>query len=262
MGQQRFVRKNTAIFDTARRQDKKRTRRMVFYVLLLLAVSIVFLGVCVAVFLNVETININGNENYSYEEILEHVSINMGENIYSFDVDEIEEEILKSLPYVGAVEVKRDLPSAIEINITEERAYYSAYLAGDTYILSPNLKVLKCIPDKNSNEGLVPISINNVRRCFVGRNVEFVNERNLASLTALYGGFESMGIQSKIKRVDFTSRFDISINYDNRFEVYVGDTDNIDIKMRFLVAIIDELDSDATGTIDVSNPQEASVSLS
>ncbi len=262
MVQQRFVRKNTAIFDTARRQDKKRTRRTVFYVLLFLSVSVIFMGVCVAVFLNVETVNIYGNENYSYEDILEHVSINIGQNIYSFDADEIENEILKSLPYVGAVEVKRDLPSSVDINITEEKAYYSAYLAGDTYILSPNLKVLKCIPDKNSQDDLVPISINNVRRCFVGRQVEFVNERNLASLTSLYNGFESMGIQSKIKRVDFTSRFDISINYDNRFEVYVGDTDNIDIKMRFLVAIIDELDSDATGTIDVSNPQEASVSLS
>lgn len=263
MEQQRFVRKNTAIIDTARRQDKKRTRRTVFYVFLLIFVSLVFLGVCVAVFLNVETINVNGNEKYSYEDILEHVKINLGDNIYSFDSDEIEENIKQSLPYIGAVEIKRDLPGTVEINIIEENAYYAAYLAGDTYVLSSGLKVLECISDNQDNEsGLVPISVNNVRRCFVGKQVEFVNERNLSALSSLYNSFEAVGIQNKIKRVDFTSRFDISFNYDNRFEVYVGDTDNINIKMQFLVGIIDELEPGSKGTIDVSDPGEAAVSLS
>ena len=266
MEQQRFVRKNTAIIDTARRQDKKRNRRTVFYIFLFLFVSLIFLGVCVAVFLNVETVNINGNERYSYEEILEHVPIEFGENIYSFDADEIEESIKQALPYIGNVEIKRDLPDTVEITVIEEKAYYSAYLAGDTYILSSNLKVLECIPNKkDENTQLVPIAINNVRRCFVGNQVEFVNERNLAALSSLYDGFESVGIQNKIKRVDFTSRFDITINYDDRFEVYIGDTDNINHKMQFLVGVIEKLDESNPGKkgwIDVSNPQEAAVSLS
>lgn len=263
MEQQRFVRKNTAILDTARRQDKKRTRRTVFYVFLLLFVSIIFLGVCVAVFLNVETININGNEKYTYEDILEHVSINLGDNIYSFDADEIADDIKAALPYIGEIEIKRDLPGTVEINIVEEDAYYAAYLAGDTYVLSSGLKVLECVSgDENSESGLVPISVNNVRRCFVGKKVEFVNERNLSALSLLYNSFEAVGIQNKIRRVDFTSRFDISFNYENRFDVYVGDTDNINIKMQFLVGILDELEPNAKGKIDISDPGEAAVSLS
>lgn len=265
MEQQKFVRKNTAIMDNARRQDKKRTRRTVFYVLLFIIVSLVFLGVCVAVFLNVETININGNSKYTYEEIIEHIPIEMGENIYSFDTDEIENSIKQALPYVGSVEIKRDLPDTVEITIVEETAYYSAYLAGDTYLLSPNLKVLECVEDNSVDDEYVPITINNVRRCFVGNYVEFVSERNLAALTSLYSGFEAVGIEDRIKRVDFSSRFDITINYDNTFEVYIGDTDNINIKMQFLVGIIEDLKEtkpNSKGRIDVSNPQEASVSLS
>lgn len=263
MEQQRFVRKNTAMFDAARRQERKRTRRTVFYVFLLTFISLVFLVVCAAVFLKVNTVNINGISKYSYEQIMEKVPIAMGENIYSFDSDEIEADILQTFPYVGSVEIKRDLPTTVEVNITEEIPYYAADIAGDTYILSPNLKVLECLPDTdNTTLDMVALSINNVRRCIVGQNVEFVSERNAAALTALYAGFESNFIQNKIISIDFGSRFDISFNYDNRFQVYVGDTDNIDIKMRFFVAILDELEPNATGKIDVSNPQEASVSLS
>ena len=263
MEQQRFVRKNTAIYDAARRQERKRTRRTVFYVFLFLFVSLVFLAVCAAVFLNVNTVNVNGNEKYSYEQIIEQVPIAIGENIYSFDSEEIEANLLQNFPYIGSVEVKRDLPTTVEVNITEEKPYYAAQLAGDTYILSSDLKVLECIPDtKAETLGMVTISLNNVRRCIVGSPVEFVSERNTAALVALYESFKNNYIEDKIRSIDFSSRFDIRINYDNRFEVYIGDTDNMDLKMRFLVAILDELEPNSKGIIDVSNPQEASVELS
>ena len=44
MEQQRFVRKNTNVFETQRRNEKKHTRRTVFYVILFLSVTVVFLG--------------------------------------------------------------------------------------------------------------------------------------------------------------------------------------------------------------------------
>ena len=263
MEKQRFVRKNKAMYDAARRQENKRTRRTVFYVFLFLFVSLIFLAVCVAVFLNVSEVKINGNEKYTYEQIIEYVPINIGDNIYAFDSDEIEAQILQNFPYVGAVEIKRDLPTIVEINITEETPYYATDLAGDAYIFSSNMKVLECLPDTdNTKLGLVSLSINNVRRCIVGSNVEFVSERNNAALMSLYQEFTDNYIEDKIKSIDFASRFDISFNYDDRFEVYIGDTDNIDIKIRFLVAIINELEPDATGLIDVSNPQEASFARS
>ncbi len=263
MEQQRFVRKNNNVIEAQRRQDRKRTRRSVFYVLLFLFVSLIFLAVCIAVFLKVNEITVQGNERYSYEEIIEHVPINMGENIYAFDAERIENEILTNLPYIGKVEVNRDLPTTVEVLVTEETPYYATELAGDSYILSSNLKVLECRRNtKAETLGMVPIKLSNVRRCLVGSNIEFVSDRNLAALTALYNGFVENEITDKIKSIDFDSRFDITINYDGRFKVYVGDTDNINLKLKFLISIIDELEPNSTGVIDVSNPQEASVALS
>ncbi|MBR6783531.1 MAG: FtsQ-type POTRA domain-containing protein [Clostridia bacterium] len=263
MEQQRFVRKNTTMFDAQRRQEKKRTRRTVFYVFLFLAVSLVFLAVCAAVFLNVENITVNGIEKYTYEEIIEHVPIELGTNIFSYDSEEIEEAIKQALPYVGEVEIKRDLPTTVEVNIIEKKPYFAAELAGDTYLMSADLKVLEKLPDTDSDSlGLASLSLTSVRRCIVGNTVEFVDERTLDALHELYACFEENAIETKIKGVDVRSRFDIYIDYDNRFEVYLGDTDNIDIKIRFLVGIIDELAEGSKGKIDISNHREASVALS
>ncbi len=263
MEQQRFVRKNMAIYDAQRRQENKRTKRKVFYTFLLIFISLVFLAVCVAVFLNVKTITINGIEKYEYDKIMEYVPIVEGDNIFSFEADVIEQNIKQSLPYIGEVDIKRDLPTTVEINIIEEKPYFAAELAGDTYLISSNLKVLEKVKDqKVESLELTELSLNSVRRCIVGSEIEFVDERTLDALQMLYQSFETNYIETKINAVDVRSRFDIYINYDDRFEVYLGDTDNIDIKIRFLVGIIDELDEGSKGKIDVSNHREASVALS
>ena len=86
--------------------------------------------------------------------------------------------------------------------------------------------------------------------------------RTYDAVLSLYDSFEANSIETKIKKVDVRSRFDIYVNYDSRFEVYLGDTDNIDIKIQFLVGIIDELDEGTKGKIDISNHREAAVALS
>lgn len=263
MERQRFVRKNTAIFDAQRRNEKKRTRRIVFYVALFLSISLIFLGVCTAVFLNVETVNVTGTVRYVPEQILEYVPIQVGDNIFSFDSNEIIESLKNELPYIGDVEIERDLPTAVNINIVEETPFYAADLAGETYLLSADLKVLEKQSGVSAEQlGLTNLSLNNVRRCIVGQSVEFIDERTEVALDELYASFENLYIEDKIKSVDVRSRFDIYVNYDGRFEVYLGNTENIDIKIRFLVKIIEELKPTDKGRINLSNYREAAVALS
>lgn len=263
MEQQRFVRKNMAIYEAQRRQEKKRNRRTAFYIFLFLFVSLVFLAVCVAVFLNVEKVSVEGNEKYSDKEILKLVPIETGDNMFSFDSDDIEMAILNKYPYVGTVEVRRDFPTAVVVNIIEEKPYFSAEIAGETYLLSSNLKVLEKLPDEESpSEELIKLSLNNVRRCIVGETLEFVDSRTFDAIIELETYLKENYIENQIVEIDVRSRFDIYLNYADRFEVYLGDMENADVKVRFLVGIIGELEDGSTGVIDISNPQEASVALS
>ena len=263
MEQQKFIRKNTTIFDAQRRMEKKQSRRTLFYVFLFLAISLVFLAVCVAVFLKVETVEIKGVERYTYEDIAQYVPIETGDNIFSFNAGEIEQSILEKLAYVGEIEIERDLPTTVIVSVKEKKPYYAAELAGDTYLMSSDLKVLEKLNDTSAESlGLASLSLTSVRSCIVGSYVEFLDKRTNDALDELFLAFEENYIQEKIKGVDVRSRFDIYINYDDRFEVYLGDTDNIDIKIRFLVGIIDELEEGTKGKIDISNHREAAVALS
>ncbi len=251
-----------AVLEAQRRQDSKKTRRTVFYIVLFVLISVAFLAVSVFVFLKVKAIEVEGISKYSYEEIMELVPIYEGNNIYSFDSDEIEEALKRDLPYVGEVEIKRDLPTTVVISITEEQPIYSAEIAGDIYVLSSKLKVLEKLPLEEKDETLAQIQLFSVRKCIVGSQLEFTDSRTLDSILLLYETFEDNLIEDKIRSVNVRSRFDIYVNYDNRFEVYFGDMENIDIKTEFLIGIIDSLDPDAKGKINISNHQEASVALS
>lgn len=252
-----------AVFDAQRRAEKKRVRRTVLYVLLFVSISLIFLSVCGIVFLKVKNVEVDGLKKYNAEQILELVPINEGDNIYSFNARELESHIASTMPYVREVEIKRDLPTTVRINVIEEKAVYVANIANDNYLLTSELKVLERLPDnKTPPKNLKKLTLNNVRKCIVGSQVEFVDKRTLDAVVTLYKTCEKNYIEKKIKSVEARSRFDIYINYDNRFEVYLGDIENIDIKIEFLIGILDELEPDSKGTIDISNHQEASVALS
>jgi len=65
----------------------------------------------------------------------------------------------------------------------------------------------------------------------------------------------------KVQSIDMTSRFDIKLDYEGRFEVYLASSDNMDIKIRFLAGIIEKLKPDDSGYINLSNHREAAVRL-
>ena len=260
MEQQKFVRKNMAIYDAQRRQEKKRHRRNAFYICLFAFVSLVFLAICIAVFLNVKSVDITGNERYSDKELSKLVPIEIGDNMFSFNAGDIEEAILQKYPYIKEVNVKRDFPTNVVVEIVESKPYYAAAVASDTYLLSPELKILEKVNGKDVDTGeCITLSLNNVRRCIVGEELQFVDDRTYDAVVDLQKIFKTHNIDGMIESIDIRSRFDIYFNYDNRFKVYLGDMENAEVKIRFLVRILEEQDEGATGTIDISNPQEAAV---
>ena len=221
MEQQKFVRKNMAIFDAQRRQDKKRKRRTVFYVILFVMVSLVFIAIATAVFLKVSKVTISGNSRYSDKQIGALVPIAVGDNMFSFDAESIEQAICDKYPYVDSVEIKRDLPTTVEVIVKEEKPYYLSEIAGEQYVLSADLKVLERVEEEQGVDAeLTLLSLNNVRRCIVGDELEFVDKRTYDAILSLYENFTANFIDDKVLGVDVRSRFDIYINYDNRFSIY------------------------------------------
>jgi len=262
MEQARFKRRTITMEVLQNQQQKKRIHRTVFYTVLFILVTAVFLTVSFAVFFRVRIINITGNEQYSNEEIIAVIPVQLEDNLYSFKAEDVKNEIIKAFPYIGNVNVTRSIPSHLNIEITETNVAMYNEIAGDYYLLSKDLKVL----DRVENTSEVPIDAiqlktSDVLRCIVGETASFVDTRSYDAIKELYKDITDNNIQQNIKSIDIKNRFDIYLKYDDRFEVYMGDMEYSNIKIQFLVGILEELKVEDTGKIDISDYREAPVAL-
>lgn len=260
---QRFTRvRNSVHMDELRsRQDKKRHRRAVFYICLFLGATVIFLAVCFFLFFRISEIQLIGNEIYTEEQILEQLPFSVGENLFSFHAEEAESKLRKALPFVGGVEIKRSLPSVVTVEISERHMELSLAVGEEAYLLSGDLQVLERIGGGDITDGVAHLRTGAVERCIVGEKVIFSDARTASDLEELYRCLSANGMMGQIRSIDMTSRFDITIDYDGRFSVYLADIDNMDLKIRFLAGILDQLSSADRGYINLSNYHEAAVRL-
>ena len=261
---QRFtrVRSSSVHMDELRsRQDKKRHRRGVFYVFLLLGATVIFLAVCFFLFFRISEIRLVGNEIYTEEQILEQLPFTIGDNLFSFRAEETENNLRKALPFIGNAEIKRSLPSVVIVEVGERHMELSLAVGDDAYLLSGDLQVLERIGGGDITDGVASLKTGAVERCIVGEKVLFSDARTASDLEELYRCLSASGLMGQVRAIDMTSRFDITIDYDGRFSVYLADIDNMDIKIRFLAGILEQLLPTDRGYIDVSDYHEAAVRL-
>lgn len=257
----RFIRSNVTIDELRSKQESKQRRRAAFYVLLFLVVVIAFLTVGFFRFFRVAEINITGFRSYTEGQIREQIAIEEGDNLFSFDPEEIEETLRKALPFLGDVSVTRKWPSTVNVEVAERQVDLTMRVGEDAYLLSGDLHVLGKIGGGEIVPGVTSLTAGAVVRCLVGETVTFRENRMGKDFLELFDRIKYYNMKDKIVSIDMTSRFDIYLNYENRFTIYLADVDNADLKLRFLAEILSRLNATDRGTIDLSDPREAAVRL-
>lgn len=257
----RFIRSNVTIDELRSKQESKQRRRTALYVLLFLVVVIAFLTVGFFRFFRVAEINITGFRSYTEGQIREQIAIEEGDNLFSFDPEEIEETLRKALPFLGDVSVTRKWPSTVNVEVAERQVDLTMRVGEDAYLLSGDLHVLGKIGGGEIVPGVTSLTAGAVVRCLVGETVTFRENRMGKDFLELFDRIKYYNMKDKIVSIDMSSRFDIYLNYENRFTIYLADVDNADLKLRFLAEILSRLNATDRGTIDLSDPREAAVRL-
>ncbi len=258
----RFKKKSITMEVLQSQQQRKIRRRRVFYVFVFLLLTALFLTITFTVFFKVREINIEGLNRYTYEELVDVLPFEADQNLYSFSTEDIERILLKEFPYISEVSVTRRIPSRLNINVIETTPVMYIESHGDIYLLSDKLHVLERVDiDDPIKSRLTELKTSRIKRCVVSETAEFFDRRTLEAVITLYANLRENYITSRVKEIDVVARFNISISYENRFKVLLGDMGHIDIKIPFLVGIIKKLGADDTGIIDITDHTEASVSL-
>lgn len=214
--------------DTKRRKKRNKLRK--FFIWLSVAIVIAAVGVVLSLtaFFGIENITVSGNSRYTEEEILNQCIINTGENLFLADTKSASEMLELNLPYIYTADIKRKLPSTIELVITEaEPSYYIENKDKTFILLDDNFKVLETGAEKGSG---IAVKKAKVTAASAGRQIEFENQDTGECLKKLSQAVRDNYID-EITAIYSNNISDNYVVYDNRIEFKLGTCDDLEHKI-------------------------------
>ena len=247
-----------------KRKAKRRTRKRIspetWKRLLIMGGIVVAVVLSMVIFFRVRTIEIVGNRFYSAEEIVQAAGVAEGDNLLTVSRGGTAGNIMAQLPYIETVRVTRKLPNTLVLNVTEFDATYAVTdVAGDCYLITANGKVTEKIEPREAKSHIQieqPIietpTIGQIMTVRAAEGEELAAQGQFDALTDVLKAIENADLVKQIVSVSVPSSYRITLNYEDRFEVNLGNAEKLANKLEFLKAVIAEQKDYATGTIDLS----------
>lgn len=223
--------------------------------------SMLFLLICVIaaavaarfIFFKMRTVEVVGAEHYAPEQIVSASGAEIGSNLVFVSKSGMTRGIFAELPYVSEVRINRKLPDTLVITVSE--TYAAAYVAegGVYWLIDPSGKILERCLERPS--GVMEITGATPLMPTVGSKVDFgeESELRLGTFVTAVEALERTGFISEVQSIDLSGVYDLSVRCCNRFNVELGAPEELDYKLEYLDAIInDKLRPNQKGSIDLS----------
>jgi len=230
------------------RQRRIRKRRLIAFFIFFIILSIcVGITLSLTVFFPIEKINVKGSKIYSSEEILRFCDIEKGDNLFTVNSKSSEEKLRKSLPYVESIELERKLPNELTVKVKDAEEF-ACYKSGSRlYIVSKSGWVLKETDKIPKN--IIGIKANGIK-CEIGSMALFEDKEVKTVIDEITSALKEQNIS--INEIDITDTLSITVKVENRFEVELGNRNNITEKARHLAGMIKNIPEKKSGKINLS----------
>ena len=238
-------------------RKRKRKRSALFAPLsfLIICAALVF---GMSVFFRVSGIEVEGNELYTPEEIIEASGIEPGDNLFFINRFSAISRIFSKLPYVEKAVINRSLPNKLVIVVTESHAIACVTAEDGTWAIDRNCKLLSKVSGDDLRglirvEGLVPIAPEAGQIIAPGE----AESPKVSYLAAILGQIDALDLRDDITYVDISGISNPSFDYLGRFTVKLGSNENIEYKFQCLLSAVDALSEGDRGTLDLSIDKRA-----
>lgn len=224
----------------------------------LIIVVLTLLGI--SSFLRIMAIEVQGATRYSAEDVVSVSGISHGDNLLFLNMEAAERRIVTAMPFVSEAIISRIMPDTIKIEIVESIPAAFIELRGEFFIINSTGRVLE--RTETSPAGLVEIRGITPVEATPGAQlrVEGGAETNAQHMRYVLATFEREGILDEVSHLDVTNFAQINFGFQGRFNVLVGNRDNLRQKLANLqnaiAGINEEFGEDATGQINVRNHTE------
>jgi cell division protein FtsQ len=244
----------------AKKRKAKKIRRTIFLVVLLLAL----LGTCAYFALEnyfvVKKVAAQKTDIYPQEQIFEVCNIKKGTPLYKLKSRAICRAVEEEFPYLENVKLKFKLPDQVQITFTEDFGEISVQIGNEVFAIDRDLNVLA---KETGDSGISRIRLisGDIKTCFVGGKITFIDEDTAEILSDWIQLLEKKKMLSDVNEIDVSDQFNLKMNYLNRFEILLGDQEDMELKHNMILGVIEDLAPEAAGKIDISNPNNAYVKL-
>ena len=235
-----------------RTRRKRRNNRGRFAVLYRLLTFVVICGAIVgalALFFKVEHIEVEGNTRYTQEEVVEASGLSTGDNLFLMDKYEVAGRIRSALNYVESVRITRSLPSTLHIVITESRFTVAVEQEGVLWLVSGTGKIVDTVtPGKGEYAMVTGLELQDPK---IGQSIVSENENSCAVLLDLLQNLRSKNMLGDVQAIHLEDAALITMRYLDRFTVQIPWNADMDYKLNYLLAVVDRLEDNETGTINM-----------
>lgn len=239
--------------------------------LLTVTAVVVALVLGLSVFFKVKTITVSGAEVYSPWAIREASGINEGDNLLTFSRAKANAQIQAKLPYVEKSRIGIKLPDTVTIYIEElQVAYAIAAEDGIWWLMNSDGRLVEQVDSgtaKNHTQVLgVTITGPVVNEYAVATEVipsetnalgeiipvTVTGTQRLNAALQILEALEDNDIVGDAASVDVSSMSAIELWYGTRYQVNLGDSNNMDYKIASMYDVILQLSNYQTGKLDCS----------
>lgn len=237
-------------------KDKKKGRRRAisirwnvkaYYALAAVIAVLIMMILCLTLLFRIDTIKIEGVTLYREDQIISVGGVEKQMNLVRTDTGKIADRLLDNLVYIDDVKVTKKYPSTVVISCKEAVKAADIEYGGAYYVLSSSGRILE---EKNPKPtGDIPIVTGfDLKSLKIGEKLESKDSFKAEILNDLLSQMSEKGYEN-IVSIDMTTRADITVNYDNRIDIKLGSSADMEYKISYFKAIIDTLTSDYEGTL-------------
>lgn len=241
-------------------KKRRRTGSLSFLYKLLCFVAICgAIAVAMALFFKADSIRVEGNSTYSAEQVIDASGIHAGDNLYLLNKYDAADRIIHALPYVEQVQIKRQLPDTLVITVSECTAPAAISQDGKLWLISGNGKVVGNAGVNQADRYTLITGVSIVSP-EVGYSVESAgdSQNECAAMLRLLGLMEERDMLQDVGSIHLESHDAITMSYLERFEVILPWDADWEYKLDYLLAVVDRLEANETGTIDMMQDGTAS----
>ena len=244
-----------------KRYTRRRSKgRFAFlYKLLAFVVTCTAIALALTLFFRIRTINVSGNSRYDREVIIQAAQVKEGDNLFLLNKYDAAARIRKTLPYVETVQFRRTLPDTLSIVVTECTSPAAVIQDGQAYLLCDKGIIVDQVSPAAAKKLTQVQGLTLIDPAVGGEAVAAQGQTlTLEQLLSLLQALDERSLAGDVQSIDLSDPSQITLRYLDRFDVcFPRDTD-YGYKLDYLLAVVERLEINEKGAIDMTQEGKAS----